>query len=268
MITHNITKLKFFFSTILCFFGFKKQVKKIKGVGLFELDISYYIDRCIFVNHGYESDSIFRLIEILKTYDLKHFSFLDIGSNIGLYAIAIKSNFPGSKVFAFEPTSFTFARLIKNIEINNLRISASKKAISNFNGTSKLYHSNSRSFLYGENSGMNSLEYSQKKKRTDNFGYELIDVISCKKLLELLPKDQVLIIKLDIEEHEFTVLQDLLPIIHSKSLTLFQVELLWSEPMMVDKCDRIHSLLLENDFRAESEILEKKSGNYIYLRNF
>ena len=48
--------------------------------------------------------------------------FYDIGANIGVYTIlAAKTVGPGGKVFAFEPHSANFTRLLDNITVNNLQ---------------------------------------------------------------------------------------------------------------------------------------------------
>jgi FkbM family methyltransferase len=48
--------------------------------------------------------------------------FYDIGANIGVYTIlAAKTAGPDGKVFAFEPHSANFSRLLENIAVNNLQ---------------------------------------------------------------------------------------------------------------------------------------------------
>jgi FkbM family methyltransferase len=70
---------------------------------------------------------------------------LDIGANIGYYTLIFAKLVGNSgKVFAFEPEPKNFALLVKNIEINGYKnIICVKKAVSDENGTIKLYLSES-----------------------------------------------------------------------------------------------------------------------------
>ena len=45
---------------------------------------------------------------------------LDIGANVGWYALSIAKRFPRSRVFAFEPLPNTFSYLSKNVALNQL----------------------------------------------------------------------------------------------------------------------------------------------------
>lgn len=47
-------------------------------------------------------------------------TFMDIGSNVGLFAIAAAKKLVNSRVYAFEPCSWTFQMLQQNIRLNNL----------------------------------------------------------------------------------------------------------------------------------------------------
>jgi FkbM family methyltransferase len=46
--------------------------------------------------------------------------FLDIGANLGWYSLVMGRQFPGARIFAFEPIPSTFAALQKNIALNFL----------------------------------------------------------------------------------------------------------------------------------------------------
>ena len=63
--------------------------------------------------------------------------FYDVGANIGVYTIlAAKTAGPGGKVFAFEPHSANFTRLLDNIVVNNLqdRVTACNFALNDQSG--------------------------------------------------------------------------------------------------------------------------------------
>ncbi len=77
--------------------------------------------------------------EYLKAILKKNMLVIDIGANIGYYAL-IEAK-AGAKVIAFEPTPKNIEILKKNIEINKFenQILVSDKAISDKKGTEKLY---------------------------------------------------------------------------------------------------------------------------------
>jgi FkbM family methyltransferase len=70
------------------------------------------------VYKGFEKDETNYLKSTLKEGDI----FIDIGSNIGWFSL-IASKIVGEKgkVICFEPTPETYARLVENVKLNNLR---------------------------------------------------------------------------------------------------------------------------------------------------
>lgn len=126
---------------------------------------------------------------------------LDIGANIGYYTLIFaKLVGKNGKVFAFEPEPLNFELLQKNVKMNNYdNVIFEQKAISNVNGTIKLYISKIRT-------GMHRIYKS--KHTTENF----VNVPMIK-LDEYLKKNDYLkkinFIKIDIEGSEFGALQGL-----------------------------------------------------------
>jgi FkbM family methyltransferase len=59
---------------------------------------------------------------LLKHFDLKDPNgvFLDIGANAGKYSVMLGNQFPGSKIYSFEPNPTTFGILSRNISLNKL----------------------------------------------------------------------------------------------------------------------------------------------------
>ena len=67
---------------------------------------------------GFENEEIDFLQRFLKKGD----TFLDIGANIGLFSLeAVNRIGPEGRIFSFEPSPKTFARLKENVEVNNIR---------------------------------------------------------------------------------------------------------------------------------------------------
>jgi FkbM family methyltransferase len=66
---------------------------------------------------------------------------IDLGANIGYFTLlAAKLVGPTGKVFAFEPEPKNFSYLKKNVELNNYtNVIIEQKAVSNYNGRTKLF---------------------------------------------------------------------------------------------------------------------------------
>lgn len=92
---------------------------------------------------GKESDLFRRLImkgyyepelaELSYRYILDDYDVIDVGSNIGFYAVALGKKLKEGRVIALEPTKTAFKRLVQNIELNNLvgKVSCYNVAASN-----------------------------------------------------------------------------------------------------------------------------------------
>ena len=114
--------------------------------------------------------------------------FVDVGANIGYYTLLMAKN--EANVFSYEPEPQNFELLKKNVRLNDLstNVKLYNKAVSNFNGNSKLA-------LAEHTTG-------QHKLGTNRFGNETINVEVIK--LEL---DKIDFAKIDVEGDELHVLQ-------------------------------------------------------------
>lgn len=67
-------------------------------------------------------------------------TFLDIGANVGIYAVAVAKKDPNVKVYAFEPCEWTFQILEENIRLNALdNVSAIRIALGDYVGEATLW---------------------------------------------------------------------------------------------------------------------------------
>jgi hypothetical protein len=57
----------------------------------------------------------FRLNQALKCHQPSFGTILDIGANVGQFALAAALHFPGATIHSFEPLPDTFSELVKNI---------------------------------------------------------------------------------------------------------------------------------------------------------
>lgn len=74
-------------------------------------------------------------------------SVIDIGANVGYFSIFMLYNFPGSRVYSFEPMPFNFNKIQHYKAENNLSgLTAYNKAVSGTNGTLSLNHAGNDAF--------------------------------------------------------------------------------------------------------------------------
>ena len=92
---------------------------------------------------SYGDFSTFNLVFCRQDYltDKKINVVLDIGSNIGITAHYWMFKNPKVKIYCYEPSKINFKRLTENTKKFKKNISIKKYAVSNFNGYSKLYRS-------------------------------------------------------------------------------------------------------------------------------
>ena len=107
----------------------KKTVAQIDGV-TFDLDLGEMIDVCIYVRR-FEKD----VTGFINASCQKNWVVLDIGANIGAHCLRFARLVgSGGKVYAFEPTNFAFAKLQRNVALNDFgNVSLYQVALSNQN---------------------------------------------------------------------------------------------------------------------------------------
>ena len=126
--------------------------------------------------------------EIVKSNVKKNDIVVDVGANIGYYTLLMAKN--NAFVFSYEPEPQNFELLQKNVILNNfsLNVKLYNKAVSDFNGNSKL--------VLSENS------IGQHKLGNSRFGTNSIEVEVTK-----LEQDKIDFAKIDVEGAELHVLQ-------------------------------------------------------------
>jgi FkbM family methyltransferase len=86
--------------------------------------------------NGYEKNTIQIFLKLLNFVD----TFIDVGANIGLYALIAAIENRRRNVYAFEPVKRIFDNFKKNVEINKLtNLAVNCSAITNFVGDTKIY---------------------------------------------------------------------------------------------------------------------------------
>jgi FkbM family methyltransferase len=124
--------------------------------------------------------------------------FIDIGANVGYFSLYASRLAPQGKIIAFEPVSYLFGALQKNIEVNGIKnIQAVKAAIGERNEEKEIYLS------AADNTGMSSFG------RPENFSgkKELVKIFSFDNWFASSGLTKVDLIKIDAEGFELAVLK-------------------------------------------------------------
>ncbi len=80
----------------------------------------------------------FRLSQALKCHQPSFGTILDVGANVGQFALAAALQFPGATIHSFEPLPDAFSELVKNIDRNG-RINAYNCALGDHCGQMPFY---------------------------------------------------------------------------------------------------------------------------------
>jgi FkbM family methyltransferase len=118
---------------------------------LFYCDPRSKIEQDIIKDKGYQP----HISDLLFDYFRDEIVFLDVGANIGYFSIVAAKQFPRMLVHAFEPNQSVYARLQRNIGLNQnpVNLEVFPIALSNFSGNTTLYTPSPKDF----NQGLSSL---------------------------------------------------------------------------------------------------------------
>jgi len=115
---HKIAAAKLLYRTISTSrraFGQSDKIVTAKGGLTYELDLSEGIDLAIYLFGGFEPSTRAALAKSVRS----GMTVLDIGANIGSHTLHL-ANLVGAqgRVYAFEPTDFAYAKLMRNLSLN------------------------------------------------------------------------------------------------------------------------------------------------------
>ena len=160
-------------------------------LGTFALKHINYIDRQIAFYGDFEKKQLDYFLPLMKSCNAD--VFLDVGSNIGYYAIAAAKKAKPGRIIAFEPDKRNIERLKLNLQLNNLSdvVEVQTKAVSDKTGKIEFIPApddTTGQSLVG--SGENSI---------------ILDSVSLDDVFDF--KDKCIFIKMDIEGHELQALR-------------------------------------------------------------
>jgi len=216
----------------------KNQIVNL-GFCKISLNLENSIDREIYLKGFYEKEQIEYLYRISKNEKIDY--FLDIGSYIGYYSLYF-SNI--KNIHAFEPNETNFKYLQKNIELNNINITAHNTACSETTSDKLIWYTDENkmggSTIYYENDPELS-KYNKKDIKFKN--------IKTKKLDDVIDiKNKKILIKIDVERHEFNVLLGAYRKTLKENKVIMQIEI------KKELENKIFSFLEENNFKLINSI--------------
>lgn len=183
-------------------------------------------------------------------------TIIDLGANIGLYALRIKQTNPQCKIICLEPNPFTFEILQRNVKENKLHnITLINRAVNVANDNMQLkliHHATALSGKY--------LDIIKKEKRSW-ITQSMIEIINvkCTTLKNILSKynlSAVDILKMDIEGMELEILESSIPILNKINKIIIE----WHS---VEIRKGLIHLLEKNNFKLVFE--EKRDYGDLYF---
>jgi len=146
---------------------------------------------------------------------------LDVGANAGIYSLAALAVQPDAVVHAFEPTPEIAARLRDTAKLNQLEtLYVHELAVLGENGYATLNRCRGE---LGNNEGMNFVT-----KGIGNSGAERVKTMSLDHFCEGHSIDQVDLLKLDVQGHEYSALKGAERLIKAGRIGTIFMELNWA----------------------------------------
>ena len=190
----------------------------ISGIKMF-LDYLDPIDRELISTQKYEESEINFLKKLFNSNNYEY--FLDIGANCGYYSVKLATEFNDLKVIAFEPNKEAFTKLRNTLKVNpklRKRIKINNFGLSNYSG--QLEMTSLEKFGYLQSGGSTIINEREKKIiKTKIFK---CDFKIGKEVLKF--KNKKLVIKIDVEGHEFNVIEGLKELLKENKIIL-QIEI-------------------------------------------
>jgi len=154
------------------------------------------------------------------------FTFIDIGANQGLYSLLAARNRHCTAAIAFEPVAATFGLLRDNIALNGAaaKVRPVQAAVSLYSGMAKIATD-------ATHSGTASL------RDAVSAGGEEIRILGIAGVDALLAGTDPLIVKIDVEGHEETVIEALIASEHRNRLTalFYEVDRRWTDAAAIER---------------------------------
>ncbi len=148
----------------------------------------------------------------------------DVGANFGIYSLAALASRPDAIVHAFEPTPEIAQRLRETASLNGLdNLTVHQFAVSNYCGEAVLHRLRGE---LGTNEGMNYV--SADNTAEEGAPGESVQTVSIDEFCRQNSVRQIDLLKLDVQGHEFPVLQGAESLIRLGQIQTVFMELNWA----------------------------------------
>jgi len=246
-------KLSLLRALIWCYFGVKLKLKnRVITVKVIGLRISSFG----FFNLLHQLKEIFLLGEYQISTTKKSPVIIDCGVNIGLSILYFKKKYPTSKIIAFEPNPNVFSILRLNMEQNQIRgVELYNYCLSDSEGEIEFYI----------NENLGTMEGSVLEERGGNKKLKVKAV-----RLSTYIKEEVDLVKMDIEGAEISVLNDLKKNDKLNSVNTYLIEYHHNIPGQLSGLGRFIHDFEENNFGVSLRSGFRNQGDFqdVFLRIF
>ncbi len=198
------------------------------------------------ISKGWEKETLKLWIKACR----KSKYIVDIGANTGLFALIARCVQPNAAVWAFEPVSRVYNKLLKNIRLNNYDIVAYELAISNYSGKASIFDPMTE-HVY---SVCVNNDVSNGKLNTQEVDIQVISLDSFITEKNITSFD---LLKIDVETHEPEVLEGYTEHILKHQPVIF-IEILYDE-----MGQRINSFIRNNGLAYKYIYIDEISGPVI-----
>lgn len=248
----------------------RRSIKKIIGNDKIEIAFNNFKVKAG-IKTALETDVIFdsynevMVLELIKTYALKGYDFINIGANIGLHSLTAANSNSDIEIYSFEPEPNNYQHFVENIVLNKyFNIRPFKMGLGNF-AVNKTLNINE-----GWNKGKHSLKLNfEGSNKKINIPLSTLDSfkenIKCKNL----------IIKIDVEGFEKEVIEGTKFVLYQTENIILIIELLEENNGFLI-CEEITNNLRENNFEDIYKISDnnclskvddfKGSADYVFIK--
>lgn len=183
------------------------HIKNKHGIQ-YKLDPSDHVMKQIYQRGVYENNTLRHLLRLIKPSD----TFVDVGANIGAYSLALSRHLKTGKIIAFEPNPKALEFLEENIRLNKLKnITVNKLGLSDQKETAVLYST--------------SLATASINKHQETGHQDTIHLTTLDSYCEENKIEEINVLKIDIEGHEFKALQGAKNIINNSKKMILIMEI-------------------------------------------
>ncbi len=189
----------------------RTKTQQVCGEVFFDLDIRDDVQKRIYFN-AYEQD----LLRQVRPFFPASGIVFDVGAHVGFYALNIAKQLRSGKVYAFEADPDNFARLRRNCALNTFgeKVALHNVAVSSHEGTVTFYRS------AADHSGWGSLNRFEGVATR-----ELpVSAVTLDRFVEREAIDRIDFMKIDVEAHEFEVIEGAARCLENKSIHSIFIE--------------------------------------------